>query len=214
MITKRIFTLLLFCSILTSAYTQHDKYIGVSTGMMNSNTKLNFGCSNCEIRESKLTYYPISLFAEFEKSKYYSFVPTLHYSKIGSSIFEKNDSTTVNYRVNYLSIDLLNRFKVFSNRFDVYTMLGPQFKKTVGVFSYSSSVKTRINPKDIFLKGFDANLRTGIGLSKANKRYKIVVEFILDFYFLDIDTRKLFDTPIGNSRGIFVGLEYKINNKK
>ena len=122
---------------------------------------------------------------------------------------------------------VFDKIKVFDKKVKVYALAGPQFRKSTRVSvqeinrkglvlaaGYDISDRIKVNRNDVFLKGFDISLRTGIGLSAAIRRYKISLEWIRDFHFFDIDSRKSSQVTAGLNRGLRIGLALQINNRK
>lgn len=154
----------------------------------------------------------VSIFTEFQRNSYYSFVPNIHFIQNGNRI--PVDSTSLfrtnTNRINYIGAGLINRFKIFSEEYELYGLAGPQLKLAIG----AKSAQQRLDFKEINLNRLDVNLRMGFGVSKVNKNYKILVEWVYDFAFFDIDSSSQFNSTNGDAVGLLIGLEFKLKEKE
>lgn len=216
MSTLRTLLLLLFCSI--SSITTAQQYLGFKVGAINSNSDFNFGIGNYEIADGSKTTLFISLFSEHEVNQYYSFTPNVHFAQAGNTVYDKDSTnyTSFTNRIDYIGVGLLNKIKLFSNEYEVYGLVGPQFRLSFGGIvgrGFSKGAAQKIDYEDINLKISDINIRTGVGLSKVNKNYKIILEWVYDVSFFDINSKSLFIHRNYKSTGLLIGLAFKLNRE-
>ena len=210
MSTLKALFLILFCSISTITIAQ--QYIGIKGGAINSNSDFHFGSDRLPLEANKLRPF-ISIFTEFGRNPHYSFVPDVHFMQNGNltpidstdSVFRANTN-----RINYIGTGLINRFKIFSEDYELYGLAGPQLRVAIG----ASSGGQKLDIQEINLNRFDVNLRMGFGMSKVNKNYKILIEWVYDFAFFDIDSSSQFNNTNGNATGLLIGLEFKLKEKE
>jgi len=223
MSTLKTLFLILFCSISTIISAQ--QYVGFKVGFLISNSDFDFGISDYSLAGNGAARPTVLLFSEFETFQHHSFTPGIFFSQTGNQMW-LNDSlnTLAENRIDYVGVNLVNRLKLFKNEFELYGIVGPQFRWAVNSIMYQSytiselglplyRATSRQKPdfEEINLRKFDMNLRTGVGLSKVNKNYKIVLEWVYDFSLFDINSSAQFVNRNHKNTGILVGLEFKLN---
>jgi len=198
--TLKTLFLILFCGISTIITAQ--QYIGFKAGFLNSNSDFDFGINDFQPSGNGAVRPTVALFAEFETFEHHSFTPGIYFSQTGNSMWiEDSLYTSSDNRIDYIGVNLENRLKLFSDEFEVYGIVSPQFRWAVNAitnkgypdsdpgfpFEYPT-IKEKVDFEDANLKRFDMNLRTGVGLSKVNKHYKIILEWVYDISFFDISS--------------------------
>lgn len=225
--TLKTLFLILFCGISTIITAQ--QYIGFKAGFLNSNSDFDFGVNDYRVEGNGIARPALGLFSEFETFKYHSFMPGIYFSQTGNHM-QVEDSLYVfsKNRIDYIGVSLTNRLKLFSNEFEVYGIAGPQFRWVVNAITkkqYTTepepgtflsniiTTKERIDFEEANLRRFDMNLRAGVGLSKVNKNYKIILEWVYDFSLFDINSSPTFANRNYKNTGLLVGLEFKLKDK-
>jgi len=209
MSTLKALFLILFCGISTMTVAQ--QYIGIKGGALSSNSDFHFNLDRSPFDANRLRPF-VSIFTEFGRNPSYSFVPNIHFIQNGNRTPIDSTSTlrANTNRINYIGTGLMNRFKIFSEEYELYGLAGPQLKLAIGV----NSGGQKLDFKEINLKRFDINLRMGFGMSKVNKNYKMIIECVYDFAFFDIDSSSQFNSTNGNAAGLLIGLEFKLKEKE
>ncbi len=215
---KMLFTLLL-CSMSTIAISQ--QFIGFKGGATLSNSEFDFGIEEYSFSGKGAPRPAFLLFSEFDVNKYYTFAPNIHFSQMGNAMSRPDSSIyfrTFN-RIDYVGTGLINKIKLFSNEFEVYGLVGPQFKLAIGGKTKhwgrekTDDTAEKIDFEAINLKRFDTNIQTGIGLSKVNPGYKILLEWVYDFPLFDVNSSKPLIQRNHRNTGVLLGLMFELNRE-
>ncbi len=219
-------TLFIFLFSIISITLTAQQYIGFKIGFLITDSDFDFGISDYRFSGKGIARPTLMLSSEFETLPYHSFAPNIHFTQTGNKMWlEDSLHRFGDNRIDYIGINLINKFKVFSSEYEIYGILGPQLRwavNAVKVRSSSSSsslpmplmgIKERVDFDELGLKRLDMNLRTGAGLSKVNKNYKIILEWVYDFHFFNINSKPLLANRNYKNTGVLVGLMFKLNKE-
>lgn len=208
MSTLKALIFVLLCSLSTIVVAQ--QYIGLKGGLPRSTSDYHFDLEYNGIDgiDYKPTTIFISIFAELGQNPHYTFAPDIHFVQHGNRLPIDSLGRITN-QVSYVGTGLINRFKIFSNEYEVYGLLGPQFKLAIR----ARSGEEILDIEEINLKRIDMNLRTGFGFSKVNENYKILIEWVYDFPFFDINSSSSF-ANVNRTRGFLIGLQFRLKEKE
>lgn len=212
--------MLLFCAMSTIATAQ--QYVGFKAGFTVSNSEFDFGIEDYDLTGKGAPRPAFMLFSEFDINSYYTFAPNIHFSQTGNLMSRPDSiySGTFN-RIDYIGTGLINKVKLFSDEFEVYGLVGPQFRWAIGGRTRHIAAPSRnllnivekIDFEAIDLKRFDINMHTGIGLSKVNPGYKIILEWTYDIPLFDVNSSKPFTQRNHRNTGVLLGLMFELNRE-
>lgn len=221
--TLKTLFIFLFCTISISLTAQ--KHIGFKIGVLNAASDFDFGISYYRFAGNGKVLPTLMLSYELETLPYHSFTPSVHFTQTGNLMWlEDTLYNSSSNRIDYMGIGLINNFKIFSNEYELYGILGPQFRWAVNattirhtpssLFTLPMSMKEKVDFGDVGLKRLDMNLRTGVGLSKVNKNYKVILEWVYDFHFFNINSEPLFANRNYKNTGLLVGLMFNLDREE